>query len=64
MEKAVIEKAVKSNKFFEGDKDFFREADDIGMCMSMHQPWASKLLVLADLSFGNAEITFSSKIGA
>ena len=36
VEKAVIEKAVKKNKFFDGDQDFFKESDDIGMCLSMH----------------------------
>lgn len=45
VETAVIDKAVKTTKqVFEGDKDFFKESDDVGMCMSMHQPWASLLV--------------------
>lgn len=37
VENAVITNAVKSTKkVFEGDKDFFKEADDVGMCLSMH----------------------------
>lgn len=44
VENAVIEKSKTSQKVFEGDKDFFKEIDDIGMCMSMHQPWASLLI--------------------
>ncbi|TNV83680.1 hypothetical protein FGO68_gene10563 [Halteria grandinella] len=44
VEKAVIDKSIKENKVFEGDQDFFREVDDVGMCLSMHQPWASLLV--------------------
>lgn len=40
----MVEKSVKSGKVFEGDQDFYRDADDIGMCLSMHQPWASLLV--------------------
>ena len=29
---------------FEGDQDFYKDGDDIGMCLSMHQPWASLLV--------------------
>jgi len=40
VEQAEREKR-KHQKEFEGDKDFFKESDDQGMCLSMHQPWAS-----------------------
>lgn len=36
VEQAVVEKSIKSGKVFEGDQDFYRDADDIGMCLSMH----------------------------
>jgi len=45
VEKAVIERNIKEGKSqFEGDQDFYKDGDDIGMCMSMHQPWASLLV--------------------
>lgn len=44
VEKAVIEKSVKQGKVYEGDQDFYKDSDDIGMTMSMHQPWASLLV--------------------
>jgi len=44
VEKAVIAKNVEKGAVFEGDQDFYRDADDIGMCLSMHQPWASLLV--------------------
>lgn len=40
----MVEKSIKENKVFEGDQDFFRDVDDVGMCLSMHQPWASLLV--------------------
>eukprot|EP00347_Sterkiella_histriomuscorum_P000979 403373797 len=57
VESAVLTKAVKTtNKVFEGDKDYYKEADDQGMCLSMHQPWAS-LLVLGFKRFEGREWT-------
>jgi hypothetical protein len=44
VEQAVIKKNVKQGKVFEGDMDFFKESEDVGMCLSMHQPWASLLV--------------------
>ena len=44
VERAVIEKSQKKNKVYEGDKAFFRDQDDQGMCLSMHQPYASLLV--------------------
>ena len=36
VEQAVIEKQVTKVKEYEGDQDFFKDEEDIGMCMSMH----------------------------
>lgn len=36
VEQAVIEKQVTKEKEYEGDQDFFKDEEDIGMCMSMH----------------------------
>lgn len=37
VEKAVVDNTIKkTTKIFQSDKDFYKEADDIGMCMSMH----------------------------
>lgn len=44
VEKAIIEKSKQSSKVFAYDKAFFREEEDIGMCISMHQPWASLMV--------------------
>ena len=40
VERAIIEKSMAKKKEFEPDQSFFREAEDNGMCISMHQPWA------------------------
>lgn len=58
VEKAILEKAASQKKAFCGDKDFFKEIDDTGMCLSMHQPWAS-LLVMGFKRFEGRE--WSSK---
>jgi ASCH domain len=44
VEQAVVEKSVREKRVWEGDQDFYRDVDDIGMCLSMHQPWASLLV--------------------
>lgn len=44
VENAVIEKAKKPKKVFEPDMKFYREQDDQGITLSMHQPWASLLV--------------------
>ena len=44
VERAIIEKSKKSKKVFEPDQSFFREIEDNGMCLSMHQPWASLMV--------------------
>jgi len=44
VETAVIEKSQKPKKEFKADQSYYREQDDIGMCLSMHQPWASLLV--------------------
>ena len=44
VEKAIIEKAKQKKKVFNFDQEFFKEADDQGMCISMHQPWASLMV--------------------
>ena len=36
VEKAILEKAANQKKTYSGDKDFFKEIDDTGMCLSMH----------------------------
>jgi hypothetical protein len=36
IDQAFKEKEAKQKKEFEGDKDFYKEQDDIGMCLSMH----------------------------
>jgi hypothetical protein len=56
VEKAILDKAEKEGKHFAGDRDFYKEADDSGMCLSMHQPWAS-LLVLGYKRFEGREWT-------
>ncbi|CDW80309.1 activating signal cointegrator 1 [Stylonychia lemnae] len=57
VETAIISKSISTNKkVFETDKDFFKESEDIGMCMSMHQPWAS-LLVMGIKRFEGREWT-------
>ena len=40
----MIEKAKKKRKTFSGDKDIYREGEDQGMCISMHQPWAALMV--------------------
>lgn len=42
-EKAA-EKKAKTIRTFESDQAFFTEEEDEGMCLSMHQPWASLLI--------------------
>jgi hypothetical protein len=44
VELAVLSKSQKEKKKFGEDKSYFKESDDIGMCLSMHQPWASLLV--------------------
>lgn len=46
VEKAFIEDNLeqKNKKVFTVDKSFFKESEDVGMCLSMHQPWASLLV--------------------
>ena len=44
VETAVIEKSARPVKEFKADQAFYRDQDDIGMCLSMHQPWASLLV--------------------
>ena len=44
VERAIIEKSQKNIKVFEPDQSFYREIEDNGMCLSMHQPWASLLV--------------------
>jgi len=56
VEKAITENAKKAKKVFAGDKDFYKETDDNGMCLSMHQPWAS-LLVMGFKRFEGREWT-------
>mmetsp|Transcript_7603 Transcript_7603/g.12780 ORF Transcript_7603/g.12780 Transcript_7603/m.12780 type:complete len:202 (-) Transcript_7603:1266-1871(-) len=41
VERAVIQKYNEPKREFKPDQKFFREQDDIGLCLSMHQPWAS-----------------------
>lgn len=36
VEKAIINNSSNKKKDFQGDKDFFKETDDTGMCLSMH----------------------------
>jgi len=36
VETAVIEKSSKPKKEFKPDQSYYREQDDIGMCLSMH----------------------------
>lgn len=40
----MIEKAKAKRKMFGGDRSFFKESEDNGMCISMHQPWASLMV--------------------
>jgi activating signal cointegrator 1 len=40
----LIEKARCKRKAFDGDRDFYKDSEDTGMCISMHQPWASLLV--------------------
>jgi activating signal cointegrator 1 len=40
----VIQKSQKPATVFKEDQAFYREQDDVGMCLSMHQPWASLLV--------------------
>lgn len=56
VEKAILDKAGRDSKIFSGDRDFYKETDDQGMCLSMHQPWAS-LLVLGFKRFEGREWT-------
>ncbi len=42
MEEAVVSRTAEEAKVYECDIDFFKE--DGGMCLSMHQPWASLLV--------------------
>ena len=44
VEKAIIEKHQKVKKTFDYDQEFFTEKEDMGMCLSMHQPWASLMV--------------------
>jgi hypothetical protein len=44
VEDAVIAKSKRPKKVFQPDQAFYKESDDIGMCLSMHQPWASLLV--------------------
>lgn len=44
VENAFLQKQSKKKIEYEGDLDFYKDGDDIGMCMSMHQPWASLLM--------------------
>lgn len=44
VERAIIEKSKKKSKVFGPDKAFFKEYEDNGMCLSMHQPWASLMV--------------------
>ena len=44
MERAIIEKSQKKKKVFAPDQAFFKEIEDHGMCISMHQPWASLMV--------------------
>ncbi len=36
VEDAVIKKTMEKGTIYEGDQDFYKESDDIGMCLSMH----------------------------
>jgi len=45
VEKSILDKNVGDKKKFGPDKSYFKESDDVGMTLSMHQPWAS-LVVL------------------
>ena len=57
VEQAVTQNSMKQQrKVYEGDKDFYKEIDDTGMCLSMHQPWAS-LLVMGFKRFEGREWT-------
>lgn len=46
VEKAVIEQTAnaKKAKVSEGDKDFYKETDDLGMTVTIDQPWASLII--------------------
>lgn len=44
VERAVIEKSQEPKKTFDYDMAFYRDQDDQGMCLSMHQPYASLLV--------------------
>jgi hypothetical protein len=45
VENAMLEKAKLAMKFYDGDSDFYKDQEDPGMCLSMHQPWASLLVM-------------------
>jgi hypothetical protein len=52
----VASKNKKEQKSFGFDQEFFVEAEDKGMCLSMHQPWAS-LVVMGFKRFEGREWT-------
>lgn len=60
VEKAILEKHQNASEVFQTDRDFFKDAEDTGMCLSMHQPWAS-LLVLGFKRFEGREWTSKYK---
>jgi hypothetical protein len=60
VEKALLEKGNRDFSGVKADKEFFKDADDTGMCLSMHQPWAS-LLVLGFKRFEGREWTSKYK---
>ena len=44
VENAVIDKSSAPIKKFEPDMSFYREKEDTGITISMHQPWASLMV--------------------
>ena len=54
VEHAVIAKSNKPKKVFNPDTWFYRDTEDTGITLSMHQPWAS-LLVLGFKRFEGRE---------
>ena len=45
VEKAIIDKHKNKRKTFDYDIEFFNEKEDTNMCISMHQPWASLMVM-------------------
>lgn len=41
VEDSILKKSGGNKKKFGPDKSYFKESDDVGMTLSMHQPWAS-----------------------